>query len=84
MPETVAAEITVNGSTRALSPGDTVATVVADITGRPIGANGYAADGQRLGIAVALNAAVVPRLRWADTVLRAGDEIEIVTAAQGG
>ena len=39
--------------------------------------------GQR-GIAVALNGAVVPRAAWAETVLRAGDSVEIVRARQGG
>jgi len=39
--------------------------------------------GQR-GIAVALNGAVVPRAKWPQTQLRAGDTIEIVRARQGG
>ncbi len=39
--------------------------------------------GQR-GIAVALNGAVVPRAAWRDTVLKAGDSVEIVRARQGG
>jgi sulfur carrier protein len=39
--------------------------------------------GQR-GIAVALNGAVVPRAAWRDTMLRAGDSLEIVRARQGG
>ncbi len=36
------------------------------------------------GIAVALNSAVVPRRVWAETALNTGDEIEIITARQGG
>jgi sulfur carrier protein len=34
--------------------------------------------------AVALNFDVVPKSRWAETELKAGDEIEIITPRQGG
>ena len=34
--------------------------------------------------AIALNFDVLPRSRWADTALKAGDEIEIITPRQGG
>jgi sulfur carrier protein len=34
--------------------------------------------------AIALNFDVVPRSRWADTLLKSGDEIEIITPRQGG
>jgi sulfur carrier protein len=34
--------------------------------------------------AVALNFDVLPRNRWAQTPLQAGDEIEIITPRQGG
>ena len=34
--------------------------------------------------AVALNFDVLPRSRWAETMLKAGDEIEIITPRQGG
>jgi sulfur carrier protein len=37
-----------------------------------------------VGVAVALNGAVVPRAAWQATKLRAGDAIEIVRAKQGG
>jgi len=43
-----------------------------------------AVDTAQRGIAVALNGAVVPRAAWRDTVLRAGDSVEIVRARQGG
>jgi sulfur carrier protein len=33
---------------------------------------------------VAVNGAIVPRAAWPDTKLRAGDNIEIVRARQGG
>jgi sulfur carrier protein len=39
--------------------------------------------GQR-GIAVALNGAIVPRAAWPQTMLSAGDSVEIVRARQGG
>jgi len=34
--------------------------------------------------AIALNYDVVPKSRWAETQLKAGDEIEIITPRQGG
>jgi sulfur carrier protein len=34
--------------------------------------------------AVAVNYDVLPRSRWAETKLKAGDEIEIITPRQGG
>jgi sulfur carrier protein len=36
------------------------------------------------GIAIALNGRVVPRAAWTTTLLREGDEVEIVRAMQGG
>lgn len=38
----------------------------------------------RGGVAVALNGEVVPRSRWAEASLAAGDELEVVGARQGG
>ena len=34
--------------------------------------------------AIALNYDVVPKSRWSETRLKAGDEIEIITPRQGG
>ena len=34
--------------------------------------------------AIALNYDVVPKSRWAETRLTAGDELEIITPGQGG
>jgi sulfur carrier protein len=34
--------------------------------------------------AIALNYDVVPKSRWAQTLLKSGDEIEIITPRQGG
>ena len=36
------------------------------------------------GVAVALNGTVLPRKRWVDTRLSAGDTVDIVTAFVGG
>ncbi|MBU6462026.1 MAG: sulfur carrier protein ThiS [Bradyrhizobium sp.] len=34
--------------------------------------------------AIALNYDVLPKSRWADTTIKSGDEIEIITPRQGG
>ncbi|MGO8913533.1 MAG: sulfur carrier protein ThiS [Bradyrhizobium sp.] len=34
--------------------------------------------------AIAVNYDVLPKSRWAETVLQTGDEIEIITPRQGG
>jgi sulfur carrier protein len=34
--------------------------------------------------AIALNYDVLPKSRWAQTLLKSGDEIEIITPRQGG
>lgn len=67
------ASIRVNGAARPLDA-ETVAALVAAL--------GIAADAR--GVAVALNGAVVPRARWAEAPLAAGDEIEVIRAMQGG
>jgi sulfur carrier protein len=41
-------------------------------------------DAATRGVAVARNGALVPRARWAQTALTAGDEIEIIKAISGG
>jgi sulfur carrier protein len=35
-------------------------------------------------VAIAVNFDVLPKSRWADTMLKSGDEIEIITPRQGG
>ena len=45
-------------------------------------ANGL--DPQQPGIAVAVNQEVIPRSSWADLKVKTGDEIEVITARQGG
>lgn len=64
--------------------GWTVRDLVAERLGRPVGDDGRAEDGSPLGIAVALDDAVVPRSRWGTTALAGSARCEIVTAAQGG
>lgn len=41
-------------------------------------------DPEQQGVAVAVNAEVVPRSQWAESQIAAGDRIEIVGAKQGG
>ncbi|MGN6404000.1 sulfur carrier protein ThiS [Sinomonas sp.] len=81
-PSTLA--LTVNGERRDLAEGSSVLDLVSSALGRDLGPDGRPADGGRLGVAVALNSEVVPRIRWASTPLAAGDAVELVTAMQGG
>lgn len=75
--------ITVNGT-----PSDTAAAdllqLIAEITGRALQPTGQPADGKRLGVAVAVNSTVVPRSQWSGRTLSDGDDVELVTAVQGG
>jgi sulfur carrier protein len=66
--------ILVNGEQRELPDGATVARVVA--------ASG--ADPSARGLAVAVDAEVVPRSAWESTALADGQRIEILQAIQGG
>jgi sulfur carrier protein len=65
-------KVVMNGDDRELTDGATVAEAVAAVTG------------QTRGVAVAVNGEVVPRSRWAQAALSAGDRVEVLTAAQGG
>ncbi|MBO1266765.1 sulfur carrier protein ThiS [Arthrobacter cavernae] len=76
--------ITLNGTAHALSDGASVTTLVSQVTGRVLDHSGQASDGGKLGVAVARNSEVVPRSQWAATTLAEGDELELVTAVQGG
>ncbi|MFL6117276.1 MAG: sulfur carrier protein ThiS [Catenulispora sp.] len=67
----------VNGEAAQTDADSTVADLVASLVGA-------ARDGQRGGIAVAVNEAVVPRAAWDATKLAPGDRVEILTAVQGG
>ena len=64
--------VKLNGDPRDLPDGTTVAQAVAELTA--LGT----------GVAAAVNGDVIPRGSWAVTLLRAGDQIEVVTAVQGG
>jgi sulfur carrier protein len=66
--------VTVNGESRQLPAGATVATVVELLEVTP---------GAR-GVAVALNEEIVTRGAWADTELHDGARLEVVAAIQGG
>ncbi|WP_285726049.1 sulfur carrier protein ThiS [Psychromicrobium xiongbiense] len=76
--------ITVNGEATELPDGLSVLELVARHTGRALESDGTASDGGRLGVAIALAGDVVPRVRWASTVLSAGSDVDLVTAVQGG
>jgi sulfur carrier protein len=65
-------KIVVNGEPAEVPAGCTVATLVSQITSG------------KTGVAVARNDDVVSRSAWADTVLAEGDQVEILTAVQGG
>jgi sulfur carrier protein len=64
--------VRLNGETAELPDGSTVVQAVAALTDAPS------------GVAAALNGDVVPRRTWAATVLADGDQVEVVTAVQGG
>ncbi len=66
--------VTVNGESRQLPAGATVATVVELLEVTP---------GAR-GVAVALNEEIVTRGAWAETELQDGARVEVVAAIQGG
>jgi sulfur carrier protein len=65
-------QVKLNGEPRELPAGSTVVEAVAALTA--------AAS----GVAAAVNGEVVPRGTWSGTFLRDGDQVEVVTAVQGG
>jgi sulfur carrier protein len=68
----VTVEVKLNGEPRELPYGTTVAQAVAELTAAAT------------GVAAAVNGEIIPRGSWAATLLRAGDQVEVVTAVQGG
>lgn len=64
--------VTVNGETHEPAGPMSLADAVATLTTAPA------------GVAAALNGEVVRRAEWPRTWLSDGDEIEVVTATQGG
>lgn len=83
-PQRRGISVTVNGEHYALDDGASITTLVARVTGRELDPSGQAVDGRKLGVAVARNSEVVPRSLWAATALADGDQLELVTAVQGG
>jgi sulfur carrier protein len=67
-------EVIVNGESKRVETGTTVADLVTEVAGSP----------DARGVAAALNGAVVPRGRWSVVQLGQDDRIEVLTAVQGG
>jgi sulfur carrier protein len=65
-------QVKLNGDARQLPDGASVAEAVAALTSLA------------RGVAAAVNGDVVPRGAWSATPLRDGDQVEVVTAVQGG
>ena len=63
--------VTVNGESREIAAGSVTALL-------------HELDYEGTHFAIALNFDVLPRSRWAETELKPGDEIEIITPRQGG
>jgi sulfur carrier protein len=68
----VSVQVKLNGEPRELPDGATMAEAVAELTAAVT------------GVAAAVNGDVVPRTSWTVTFLRDGDQVEVVTAVQGG
>ena len=64
--------VKLNGEPCELPDGSTIVQAVAELTAAPA------------GVAAAVNGDVIPRGSWAATLLRDGDQVEVVTAVQGG
>lgn len=62
----------------------TLLDLIGAVTGYELGPDGSRSDGGRLGLAAAIGGDVVSRGNWSTRVLAQGDEVEIVTAVQGG
>ena len=63
--------VTVNGEQREIASAS-VATLLSEL------------DYEGTHFAIAVNFDVLPKSRWAEAVLKNGDEIEIITPRQGG
>ena len=64
--------ISLNGETHEVRAASSLADLVATLDRAP------------RGIAVAVNREVVPRHRWSERVLEAGDRVDVVQAIGGG
>lgn len=67
-------DLTLNGEPAEAPPGTTVADLLRQ----------RGQDPEASGVAVAVNGTVVRRAAWAETELQTGDEVEVITASQGG
>jgi sulfur carrier protein len=67
-------KVLLNGEPRDLRAGATVVDAV-DASGAPESHD---------GVAVAVDGEVVPRARWGDQALAEGQQVEVLTAVQGG
>jgi len=65
-------QIAINGEPRSFAAGLSLAAAVAVLTSA------------QAGVAAALNGEVVRRTAWETTLLADGDEVEVLTAVQGG
>ncbi len=65
-------EVTINGEPRTWQPGKSLAEAVAALTSASS------------GVAAAVNGEVVRRAAWPSTKLADGDQVEVLTAVQGG
>ncbi|WP_309081374.1 sulfur carrier protein ThiS [Zhihengliuella sp.] len=77
-------KVRINGRPAVLDDGATLRDAVALTIGRELDDAGNPRDGRRLGVAVAVDADVVPRSNWGRTAVVDGTDIEILTAVQGG
>jgi sulfur carrier protein len=64
-------QVTVNGERREIAA-TTVEALMSEL------------DYAGAHVAIAVNFDVLPKSRWAETLIKAGDEIEIITPRQGG
>jgi len=67
-------KITLNGEERTVEDGLTVRDLLAEVH----------LESVQKGIAVAVNAEIVPRGAWASARLQEGDRIDVIRAVQGG
>jgi sulfur carrier protein len=65
-------QVTINGRAHQLAGGVSLAHAVELLTRSPS------------GVAAAINGAVIPRTAWDSTALVDGDQVEVLTAVQGG
>lgn len=74
MPTDTVVSITVNGESRDVPADLALPDVLRHLDLAP----------ERSGIAVARNGTVVRRSDWPETAIADGDELEVITATQGG